>query len=200
MSASTDLRPIQAGDLRAALDLYLPYIEQGPFSLEYVPPSFEEWTTRVQTITADYPWLVCTEGDHLLGYAYASRHRVRIGYAWVAETTIYLAPGAQGRGIGRILYETLFDLLRVQGIVQVLAIVGLPNARSEAFHARMGFGVVGVFKDIGFKAGQWQDTRCYQMALSDPPAGPVLPRPFPACADDPAVRAIFDAARQQLRA
>ncbi len=163
MSSSIFIRPIEPKDLVDTLELYRPYVESGPYSLEYEVPDLKEWGSRVEAITARYPWLVCLEGKRLIGYTYASQHRARIGYSWVAETSIYLAPAAQEKGIGTRLYQALFAALRSQGIVGVIAIIGLPNDQSERFHQKLGFELVGTFRKIGFKAGSWQDTRCYQL-------------------------------------
>lgn len=172
MSLSLMIRPIEPRDLEGTLELYRPFVESGPYSLEYEVPDLSEWRSRVEAITARHPWLVCSEGDQLLGYAYASPYRARIGYSWVAETSVYLAGEAQGKGIGTQLYKALFDALLRQGVVGVVATIGLPNDQSERFHQKLGFELVGTFRKIGFKAGNWQDTRCYQLQLqpgNEPP-------------------------------
>lgn len=193
------IRLLQPGDAAALREIYRPYVEAGPYSLEYALPAPEEWEARVQGIAAEYPWLVCEQAGRLAGYAYGSRHRARIGYSWAAESSIYLASGAQGQGLGRVLYEALLGLLRVQGYVQVLAVIGLPNAQSVAFHRALGFAEAGTFRSIGFKAGRWQDTVCLQRFLVEPPAAPAFPRPFPELADDPACQALLAEANQRLR-
>jgi phosphinothricin acetyltransferase len=198
MRPDARIRLLRPGDAPALREIYRPYVEAGPYSLEYALPSPEEWQARVEGIAAEYPWLVCEQGGKPTGYAYGSRHRARIGYSWAAESSIYLAEEAQGRGIGRVLYEALLGLLRLQGYVQVLAVIGLPNARSLAFHQSLGFAEAGIFRSIGFKAGRWQDTVCLQLALAEPPAAPAFPRPFPALAGDPACLALLAEANRRL--
>ena len=51
----------------------------------------------------------------------------------------------RGAGIGRALYEAVFDLARTGGLREVTCEVNLdpPNPESLAFHARLGFARVG---------------------------------------------------------
>ena len=49
------------------------------------------------------------------------------------------APAYRRRGIGRALYEHLFDLVRGRGCLKVLAITVPHNETAIAFHRRIGF-------------------------------------------------------------
>ncbi len=52
---------------------------------------------------------------------------------------------ARGRGLARVLYDDLFDRARAQNHSRVVCEVNSdpPNPASDAFHAKLGFGVVG---------------------------------------------------------
>jgi predicted GNAT superfamily acetyltransferase len=54
-------------------------------------------------------------------------------------------PAQRGRGVARQLYEDLFDAARSSGRGRVVCEVNSdpPNPASDAFHARLGFAVVG---------------------------------------------------------
>ncbi len=58
---------------------------------------------------------------------------------------IIVAESARGRGHARSMYEELFDAARAQGHQQVCAEVNkIPaNPQSDAFHAALGFVVIG---------------------------------------------------------
>jgi predicted GNAT superfamily acetyltransferase len=58
---------------------------------------------------------------------------------------IIVLSSARGRGIARLLYEDLFAAAKKAGHDQVVCEVNTdpPNPMSEAFHATMGFEVVG---------------------------------------------------------
>ena len=84
------------------------------------------------------------------------------------ETTIYLAPGFEGAGIGKALYSALFPILRAGGIHAVIGGAALPNPASEALHERLGFERVATFRQVGFKHGRWVDVAYWQLILQDP--------------------------------
>ena len=162
-----NIRPITKNDAAATLNIYKYYVEKTAVSFEYEPPTAEEWEQRIALVTVEYPWLVCEVEAEIVGYAYGTSHRYRSAYLWSVETAIYLSEKFHGKGIARPLYQALFDILRLQGYVNVYAGVTIPNDKSVAFHKSMGFSDVGTFKKIGFKFGEWHDTRWFQMHLVD---------------------------------
>lgn len=169
-----EIRLIRETDVEEVLAIYAPYVEHTHISFEYDIPTLEEYLGRIRTNTKDYPWLVCLFNGKIIGYAYAGKHRYRTAYQWSPESTIYLAPEAHRKGIGRILYQTLFDMLHLQGHFNVYAGVGLPNEKSIGFHKALGFYEIGVFKNVGYKLGEWHDTHWFQLHLAEhihqPPA------------------------------
>lgn len=171
------IRFARAEDAQALLDIYAQYIHT-PITFEYELPSAAEFARRISSTLADgYPYLVCQDGDEVLGYAYAHRLGERAAYQWNAELSIYLSSRAAGRGLGTALYLTLMDLLRLQGVKTVCGIVTRPNPASEGLHRALGFQLLGVYRHTGFKCGKWHDVGWFEKALS-PCTGnpqPVLP-------------------------
>ena len=170
-------------DCQALLDIYGQYMDT-PVTFEYTLPSREEFARRIRTISRDYPYLVCREGERILGYAYAHRHMERAAYQWNAELSVYLDRDARGRGLGRRLYGALMELLRLQGVLTAHALVTSPNPASQALHESMGFGLTAVHRLAGYKNGAWWDVLWYEKELAPrgpEPAAPVplsvLPRP-----------------------
>ena len=116
-----------------------------------------------------------TAGRGVFGYAKAGPYRARAAYAWTAEAGLYLAPDRLGGGVGTALYRALIDALRARGFRSVIGGVALPNPRSEALHARLGFAPVGVVRRAGWKHGAWRDVGFWQLALVDDDAAPAGP-------------------------
>lgn len=170
-----EIRFLEEHDIDQILKIYRYYVDHTIVSFEYTAPTREEFSERISTIIKSYPWLVCTEGEKVLGYAYASSHRARAAYQWCVESSIYFDPSFHGRGFGRELYRTLFSILKKHGYVNVLAGIGLPNDQSVGFHSKMGFQEIGTFKNIGFKHGQWHDTYWMQLAINEYADNPQLP-------------------------
>lgn len=170
------IRSINEADTQAVLDIYKHYVDTTIISFEYEAPTYDEYLQRIRTNTEKYPWLVCLCNNKIIGFAYGSTHRYRTAYQWSPESTIYLAPDFHTKGVGRILYETLFSLLKLQGYYTVFAGVGLPNDKSVGFHRALGFEEIGIFKNVGFKHGNWHDTHWFQLPLNEYHVSPVAPK------------------------
>ena len=100
------------------------------------------------------------------GYAYAAPWRARAAYRHSVETSIYLAPGAGGRGLGARLYRALFAALPSH-VHAAIGGVSLPNPASVALHERLGFRKVAHFREVGRKFGRWIDVGYWQRLLPD---------------------------------
>lgn len=112
----------------------------------------------IATFAAAPAFLVAEdEGDALVGFATYDQFRKGPGYARTMELTIYLAPDAQGRGVGRRLVAALEDRARRQGVGSLWAGIGGENPGSVVFHERLGFERVAVLPKVGFKFGRWMD-------------------------------------------
>lgn len=145
------IRFANEADIPAILEIYGPYILNTAISFEYTVPTLEEFTQRFREITRQFPWLVWEENSKVLGYAYGSLPFGRAAYRWCAASSIYLAPEAQGMGIGRKLYEALEAILAEQGYRKTYAIITSDNPGSLRFHERLGFRFLGEFPDCGVK-------------------------------------------------
>lgn len=170
------IRLAAEADVPALRAIYGQYIDTS-VTFEYVLPTEEEFRERVRSISSDYPYLVCEEDGGIVGYAYAHRQAERAAYQWNAELSVYLDRNHTGQRLGRRLYGVLTELLRMQGIRTVYALVTSPNPRSEALHRGMGFRLMGVQKRTGYKAGAWRDVSWFEKAIAgyDPEPAPFLP-------------------------
>ena len=83
--------------------------------------------------------IVAPIGNTVIGYAYGSPQNTREAYQWNADLAIYLYEEARGKGIGRLLYGCLLDLLTMQGYCRAVGIVTHPNPGIEALHQAIGF-------------------------------------------------------------
>jgi phosphinothricin acetyltransferase len=88
---------------------------------------------------------------------------------------VYVHSAFHRRGIGRGLYTSLFRILAAQGFVSAYAGVTLPNTSSVALHESAGFQPVGVYRNAGYKLGQWYDVGWWQRPVQAPVAAPSPP-------------------------
>lgn len=170
------LRFAGQGDVPALLAVYQHAIPTS-ITFEDELPSVEEFARRVDSISRIYPYLAAEEEGAVTGYAYAHRIAERAAYAWGAELSIYLHPSAAGKGLGARMYRALMDLLRLQGVRTVYGLVASPNPASERLHASLGFRVMGVQRNAGYKNGRWIDLLWFEKAIApcDVPPAPLTP-------------------------
>lgn len=159
------IRPAREEDADEILKTYAPYIRDTTVTFEYEVPSADEFRSRIRSISAVYPYLVCLIGAETAGYAYAGRQRDRAAYAWNAELSVYIAPSFRRRGIARALYSSLFGILGLQHVVNVYAGVTSPNEASEKLHESLGFYRLGTYRNTGFKSGAWHDVTWYEKCI-----------------------------------
>jgi phosphinothricin acetyltransferase len=166
-------------DAAAIHAIYAPSVTDGVATFETELPGVEAIRERLSARLQHYPWLVWEEAGDVLAYAYAGRFRERAAYDWIAETSIYVRADAHRRGIAHRLYGVLLDTMRLQGINQAVGVITLPGTISVAMHEAMGFSAAGVWRQCGYKLGQWWDVGVWQKELQ-PAASPPRPvTPFP---------------------
>lgn len=163
------IRAAVAADAPAVRAIYAPFVETTAVSFEVEVPSVEELAERIE---ATPTWFVHERDGIVDGYAYAGPWRGRCAYDWAVELTVYLAPGARGRGIGRELIDAVADAERDRGIVQAFAQIAVPNHASEGLFRAAGFELVGTMRRVGYKLGAWHDVSIWQRELVEPPATP----------------------------
>ncbi len=170
------IRLATPADAAAILDIYAPYIRNSSLTFETEVPSLKAFTERIQTYLINWPWLVCESEGKIAGYAYGTRYRERVAYQWCTESSIYMHDNFQKAGIGRVLYATLFDILKIQGFNNVYAVINLPNEKSVAFHERCGFEYFATYEKVGFKLGKWKNVGWWKLNVNDygdEPAAPI---------------------------
>ena len=159
------IRLAEEGDAEGVRSIYAPVVRETAISFELEPPSREEMRERIRSLRGRLPWLLCTEGPEVCGYAYADRFRTRAAYQWSAEVTVYVSATWRRRGVGQALYTSLLESLRLLGYRSAFAGIALPNPASIALHETLGFRPAGIFRAAGFKLGRWHDVGWWQLEL-----------------------------------
>ncbi|WP_290054855.1 GNAT family N-acetyltransferase [Amycolatopsis solani] len=151
-------------DAEGIAAVFAPYATGSVVTFETTPPTPDQWRTKIREHA--WPFLVLAEGGEVLGYALAAPWRPKPAYRYSVETTIYLAPGATGRGLGRRLLGELLKRCGEAGARQAIAvIVDSGSPASQNLHLAAGFTDAGVLRRVGFKHGRWLDTLLMQRDL-----------------------------------
>lgn len=170
------LQPAAADDAAAVAAIYAHHVAHGTASYDTEPRSIAATEALIADhLARGWPFLAARDAEGaLLGYAYASQFRPRAAYAWACEDSIYVAPAAQGLGVGRALLQALLVAAEASGFRTMVAVIGGAEPASVALHAACGFTHAGRLAGMGWKHGRWLDTAYMQRALgpgtAEPPA------------------------------
>lgn len=162
----TTIRLATIADGDAIARIYRPAVIDSATSFEIVAPQGKEMGVRVERTLQRTPWLVCENGNEVVGYAYANTHHERPAYQWSVDTTVYVRADQHRTGVGRALYMSLFAILIRQGFYSAYAGITLPNEASIGLHTAIGFTPVGVYRGVGFKHGAWRDVAWFERELA----------------------------------
>ncbi|MGF9756170.1 N-acetyltransferase family protein [Microvirga sp. 0TCS3.31] len=169
------IRPSRETDMPAIAAIYAHAVIHGTASFELDPPTEAEMTRRRDDILkGNYPYLVAEMNGDILGYAYAGAYRTRPAYRSTVEDSIYVAPSAQGQGVGRALLVALIEHCEALDFRLMVAVIGDEDSHgSIALHRSLGFEPAGILKGIGYKHGRWLSTVLMQrplgIGMSEPP-------------------------------
>jgi L-amino acid N-acyltransferase YncA len=161
------IRPSTPEDLPAIADIYGWNVLNGTGTFELEAPDLPEMARRRDDVLGKgLPWLVAEREGQVLGYAYANHFRPRRAYRFCLEDSIYLAPAAQGQGVGRLLLAELLSQCEARGARQMLAVIGdSANAGSIGVHRALGFEQTGLIRSAGWKFDRWLDVVMMQRVL-----------------------------------
>lgn len=163
---SATIRRATAADVPAIAAVYGHAVRHTVATFDLDDPPASYWQTKIDSSSpGDHVLAVEAAGD-VVGFAYSTAFRPRPAYAATRETSIYLAPHATGRGLGRLAYGRLLQALREDGMHCALAVIAQPNPASVALHLSLGFESVGTLREVGRKFDRWVDTAWYQLALA----------------------------------
>jgi phosphinothricin acetyltransferase len=139
---------------RPVLDIYRLGIATGHATFETEPPSWDGFTA---TRLAGHRFVALGPTGRVLGWVACGPVSDRSVYAGVVEHSVYVHPGARGRGLGRALLDALVASTERAGIWTIQSAVFPENTASLALHAGCGFRTVGTRERISRHHGVWRD-------------------------------------------
>lgn len=163
-----EIRAASAADATQLREIRNHYIEHTVVTFDTASETLAETRAWIAAHPADsaHPILVAVDEGAVLGYASAGPLRTRPAYAYSVETSVYTAPEAIGRGLGRALYTELFRVLTGR-VHRAYACIALPHAPSVELHRDFGFTECGEWNQAGRKFGRWIDVLWMERALPE---------------------------------
>jgi phosphinothricin acetyltransferase len=154
------IRAATEADLVFVSEILNAEIAESPYIYAEVPVSLDERRAWLALhAAAKLPIIVATERDDdtkLVGWASLSVYRPSSGYRFTTEASVYVAPFAQRRGIGRRLLSHLCEEARSREKHAIVASIDSENTPSIALFEREGFREVGRLEAVGRKFSGWR--------------------------------------------
>lgn len=148
------VRALTAADWPTVEAIYAAGIATGNATFETSPPDWPHFDSSRLTF---HRLVAADRSGAVLGWAALSKVSDRPVYAGVVEHSVYVAPAAAGRGVGRTLLAALIESTEAAGIWTLQSGVFPENAASMALHDSLGFRVVGTRERVGQHFGRWRD-------------------------------------------
>ena len=162
------VRPATGADAEALAAIYGDAVLHGYGTFEEVAPTAADMDGRRRAVQDQgLPYLVAELDGQVLGFAYAAPFRPRAAYRYTLEDSVYVAPDAKGKGVGRAVLSAVIAACEKLGVRQLMAVIGdSENAGSIGLHRALGFEQTGVGHSVGFKHGRWVDIVHMQKPLN----------------------------------
>ena len=169
MTDNLTIRSAVDADVGQLADLYNHYIRTTPATFDTEPHTVEtkrQWFSQYSD-SGPYRVMVAVEPDgRIVGHSYSSPLYPKAAYNSSVATSVYLLPGEVGRGLGTRLWNALYDeLLKVDELHQLFALITLPNDASIAMTESRGYELTGIWREAGRKFDRYWDVGFWQRPM-----------------------------------
>ena len=155
----------QVTDYERIAQIYNHYIQLNHSTMDehdYRAKDIADWVTQFNSRERLY---VVSDLSDIKGWGIIKRYSERRGYRYAAETAVYLDESLTGQGVGSQFKQFIIAQSRILEYHHLVAKIFNSNQRSIQYNLSLGYEIVGVQKEIGFKNGKWQDVCIMQLIL-----------------------------------
>ncbi len=160
------IRPYRKEDVQPIVDILNYNILNSTALYDYQPRTLEQQEAIFEDkLKKGFPIIVAVIEEKVVGFGYYSEFRFREAYRFTVEHSVYVANDFHGKGIGKVIMQSLIDLAKNQKLHTMIAVIDSENQSSVTFHEQFGFKTVAVLKETGFKFDRWLHSQFMQLML-----------------------------------
>ncbi len=163
--AGVRIRLAGESDAEAIRAIYNLEVTTATSTFDLVPRTRAEQEAWLSARTGAFAAIVAVDRDDVVGFASLSPYKERPAYRTTVEDSVYVARHRNNQGIGRLLLSHMIDVARASGFHTVMARIEAGGSASRALHARCGFELVGIEREVGRKFNRWLDVAVMQHLL-----------------------------------
>jgi phosphinothricin acetyltransferase len=160
--ADLRIRLAAPGDAEATRTIYNHEVTTATSTFDLVPRSLADQEAWLAARTGAFAAIVAVRKDEVVGFGALSPYKDRPAYRTTVEDSVYVARQHGGQGIGSLLLTYLVELAGRSGFHAVIARIEASSTASRALHARCGFELVGIERQVGRKFNRWLDVAVMQ--------------------------------------
>ncbi|HEY4323761.1 MAG TPA: GNAT family N-acetyltransferase [Mucilaginibacter sp.] len=160
------IRDAGESDLPEILDIYNDVIlnttavySEKPHTLEMRQDWFRD------RVNNNFPVFVADDGGKVAGFSSFGHFRAWPCYRYTVELSVYVETSQRGKGLSKILLQSLIDKAREMNIHAMLAGISADNEVSINLHRSFGFEEVAHFKEVGYKFNRWLDLKFLELIV-----------------------------------
>jgi phosphinothricin acetyltransferase len=162
-------RTATVDDAEAIRAIYNTEVTTATSTFDLVPRSLEDQRRWLRERSGAFAAIVAVDDSHpgspVAGFASLSPYKDRAAYSTTVEDSVYVDRAFTGKGVGTLLLSRLVDIARTSGFHTVIARIEASGMTSRALHAKCGFELVGIERQVGRKFGRWLDVAVMQRLL-----------------------------------
>ena len=151
------IRKALIGDVEGITDIYNEAILKTNATFDTEEKKLEEQISWFKSHGSKNPIIVAEKNGSILGWAALSKYDKKCAYSDTAEISLYVKQEFQGQGIGKKLMNEIINLGKKAGIHSIVARVTAGNNISIDLHKLVGFEIIGIMKEVGYKFDKWLD-------------------------------------------
>ena len=164
--ADVSIRLAEVADAEAIRAIYNLEVTTATSTFDLVTRSLEDQVAWLEARSGAFSAIVAVDADDtVVGFASLSPYKERAAYRTTVEDSVYVDRQRNGEGIGRLLLSHVVDVARASGFHAVMARIEASGTASRALHARCGFELVGIEREVGRKFSRWLDVAVMQLVL-----------------------------------
>jgi len=164
--ADVVVRIAKEADVPAILDIYNWAILNTTATFDTEPQTLGEKLVWFRETRHPYAMLVAEREGKVVGWACLRPFRSRAAYRFTTENSVYVRSDCIGQGVGTALMLRLVEVAAENGFHTIIAGSSGDSPASVRLHERMGFELVGVEREVGYKFERWIDVAWMQKMLA----------------------------------
>lgn len=165
---TTTVRPATEDDAAEIAEIYNRAVAETTATFDLVQRSLDEQRAWLTARSGAFAAIVAVDeaNDRVIGFASLSPYKERAAYRTTVENSVYVHHQCGGRGVGKLLMESLITAARASGFHSIMARIEASGAASRGLHESCGFELVGIEREVGRKFKRWLDIAVYQLLLN----------------------------------